>query len=269
MKKVLCLLLVITLAMSTACFAPSLREIEQDIEDIGTRLADLGKNDDTPAKEEKPTPSPKPPDKSNDTKSVEKSVLSVNKARALAQAWLDKHPVEDGPNKLDDMFFEYTHNGEVYYQFFLTTMQMYWFNILVHMETGDMLLLLIEDGMDGGDYIEPLDEWYNNAFGNNYIGSGIDSLWAALLDAEHYGIVVGLYIYWENGTHTIFFNDYFDGWYIISRESGDTNPVSPEFLLKGSAIEIHFPTTTRVYYLYDDYTGVFGDESFVWFFEVP
>ena len=289
MKKVLCLLLAIILTMSAACFAP-LREIEQDIDDIRTRLENLGNNDNTSNNDnapnsdnapdsdntsgnvDRPEPPPTPDkdkDKSNDNTSGESRELSVSKARALAQTWLDKHPVEESPNTLDDMFFEYTHNNEVYYQFFLTTMQMYWFNILVHKDTGDMLLLLIEDGMDGGEYVEPLDEWYNNVFSNYYVESGIDLLWAALLDAEHFGIVVGLYINWENGTQTLFFNDYFDGWYMFSRMGGDAIPVSPNFSLSDYAIEISFPTTSSAYYLYDNYTGFFGDETFTWFFELP
>jgi len=197
------------------------------------------------------------------------STLSAESARAIAREWLKNHPVEDGPNTLDSMYFEITHNNKEYYQFFLTTPQMYWFNIIVQKQTGEMLLMIIEDGMDGGIYIEPLDAWYSNAFENRYSSSGIDQLWAAILDAQNYGTVVVLQVFWENGSQTTFYNDYFDGWYMISRVDGNQSKVSPDFSQSNTAIEIRFPTTTRVYYLYDDYTGIFGDEKLTWDFIQP
>jgi len=50
---------------------------------------------------------------------------------------------------------------------------------------------------------------------------------------------------------------------MYSRDGGESG-VFPEFSLSGPTIEIRFPTTTRVYYLYRNNTGVFGNESFTW-----
>ena len=53
------------------------------------------------------------------------------------------------------------HDGEQYYYFPAKYIYMYYFNILVHMESGELLHFLIEDGMDPNNTIEPLDDWYN------------------------------------------------------------------------------------------------------------
>jgi len=269
-RKLLLLLLVITLIMSTACVG-----LIQGI--IGNSPADDGNIEDNPVDDGILEPTPRLPNNNQVIKDPDRnnpgnndtSPLTVESARALAREWLSNHPVEDGPNTLDSTTLDFTHNNKEYYQFFLTTPQMYWFNILVQKETGEMLLLIIEDGMDGGLYVEPLDEWYDNVFGDNYFSSGIDSLWAAILDAQNQGIVVLIAIYWENGSQTTFYNDYFDGWYMISRTNGNQSSVSPGFSKSAAAVEIRFPTTTRIYYLYDDYTGIFGDEKFTWDYMLP
>jgi hypothetical protein len=50
--------------------------------------------------------------------------------------------------------------------------------------------------------------------------------------------------------------------------SGDNREVHPSFIHRRNALEIRFPTTSRVYYLYDDNTGVFGNEELMWGFEL-
>jgi len=73
---------------------------------------------------------------------------------------------------------------------------------------------------------------------------------------------VWLEVHWENETITTFERSDLR-WTMYSR-TGDTSEVFPAFSRSGTTIEIRFPTTSRVYYLYDDYTGIFGEERFTW-----
>jgi len=77
-------------------------------------------------------------------------------------------------------------------------------------------------------------------------------------------------IYWGDGRRTEFISDfdsetYEQFWTMISR-NGNVEEVYPTFKLNGRTLEIRFPTTQRVYYLYDDYSGIFGDETLTWSF---
>jgi len=77
-----------------------------------------------------------------------------------------------------------------------------------------------------------------------------------------------IYIYWDNGTTTEFYKEGYTGeseWTMYSR-TGTLSTVYPSFSLSGTTLEIRFPTTTRVYYVYDNYRGIFGDEGFQWDF---
>jgi hypothetical protein len=79
--------------------------------------------------------------------------------------------------------------------------------------------------------------------------------------------VCWLVIYWENGTTTVFERDeYTLDWIMYSRD-GSVRQVEPSFSLRGSTFLIGFPTTTRVYNLFNDGTGFFGDEALVWIFD--
>jgi len=76
---------------------------------------------------------------------------------------------------------------------------------------------------------------------------------------------VFLSINWANGTRTMFSRwDDSDEWTMYSRD-GSTSSVDPSFWMEGSTLVISFPTTSRLYYLYEDYTGRFGDETFSWY----
>ena len=78
-----------------------------------------------------------------------------------------------------------------------------------------------------------------------------------------------LIIYWDNGTRTEFYSDYDvdiddTGWDMYGRD-GNIREVFPTFALQNDAVVIGFPQTTqRLYYLYDDGRGIFGDETFSW-----
>jgi hypothetical protein len=78
-----------------------------------------------------------------------------------------------------------------------------------------------------------------------------------------------LHIYWGGGPVTRFYSDYDPieseiYWDMHSRDGG-IREVFPEFSRQSNAVVIAFPvTTTTLYYLYADGTGVFGDETFYW-----
>jgi len=76
-----------------------------------------------------------------------------------------------------------------------------------------------------------------------------------------------LVIFWENNTTTVF--ERYSGaneWYMYSRD-GDYREVEPTFWIERGVFMISFPTTTRVYNIYEDGTGFFGDETFTWFID--
>ena len=85
-------------------------------------------------------------------------LLTSDGAFITYNTWLKSHP--DAPLiSRQSMLIEYL--GEQYYHFPARYTYMYFYNILVHIESGELLNMLIEDGMDGGTHIEPLDDWYN------------------------------------------------------------------------------------------------------------
>jgi len=92
-------------------------------------------------------------------------VLSVEEAREIAQAWLDEHPVHE-PNLIEeDEHEDVEHDGNSYFRFFHIEPMIYWFSILVNVESGELLVMLTEDGMEPGPpVIEPLDDWYYRTF---------------------------------------------------------------------------------------------------------
>jgi len=85
-------------------------------------------------------------------------LLTSDGAFMIYDTWLESHP--DAPLiSRQSRLIEYL--GEQYYGFPAKYTYMYYYNILVHMESGELLNMLIEDGMDGGTHIEPLDDWYD------------------------------------------------------------------------------------------------------------
>ena len=48
---------------------------------------------------------------------------------------------------------------------------------------------------------------------------------------------------------------------------GSVRQVDPSFDLHDNVFLISFPTTDRIYVIYLDGTGYFGNESFTWYFE--
>ena len=90
--------------------------------------------------------------------------LSVDEAMALYNAWLNNH-AEVSSYTLNRQSYEaYELNGEQYYLFHADEMSMYWYNILVKMDTGRLLFFMTPDGEDPTPSIVPLDDWYNEIY---------------------------------------------------------------------------------------------------------
>ena len=76
-----------------------------------------------------------------------------------------------------------------------------------------------------------------------------------------------LEIYWDNNTTTIFEREPFTTEWIMYSRDGSVRPVEPTFAYYGNVCLISFPTTEKIYVIFDDGTGYFGDETFTWYFE--
>jgi len=190
------------------------------------------------------------------------ALLTVDEARDIAQRWLLNNPLEE-PNILGAEYAEETYRGEEFFRFFHIEPWMYWFSILVSKETGELLCMLIEDGANPGPpVILPLDEWYENM--NAIIPPTLELYQATVNRYDWFDI----YIHWLNGETTIFVWDAVELKWIMHSRNGGTSDVLPTFTLNGETLEIRFPTTSRVYYLYPDFTGIFGDERLHWSYDL-
>lgn len=90
--------------------------------------------------------------------------LSADEAFAVYNEWVTIHFDSDDYNVRRYPSGRFVIYGEQYYYFRADDDWKYYYNILVHMLTGELLFLQFEDGMFGGTYIEPLDDWYNRYF---------------------------------------------------------------------------------------------------------
>jgi len=89
--------------------------------------------------------------------------LSAAEARDIYNAWLVDH-AELLDYTLSDASETYKWDGEAYHLFRAEEMSRYWYNILVHMETGELLFMMTPDGEDPETTIEPLEDWYNEHY---------------------------------------------------------------------------------------------------------
>ena len=97
-----------------------------------------------------------------ESESSKPASLSVDEAIAIYNTWLDNH--EDiSSHTLHKQYYQ-TFNwfGEQYYWFGADDASRYWYNILVHMETGELLFMMKSDGEYSATSIELLDDWYGN-----------------------------------------------------------------------------------------------------------
>ena len=89
--------------------------------------------------------------------------LTVDEALELHNAWFDNR--EDSPEPLNRETVElYEFDGARYYLFRAEEPSMYWYNILVHTETGKLLFMMTPDGEDPVTMIQPFDDYYENGF---------------------------------------------------------------------------------------------------------
>jgi len=94
------------------------------------------------------------------------ALLTTNEAVTIYNDWMDNRAYQQ-----DDFsqyriskksHGEYTIFGEQYYFFAAEDEYMYWYNVLIHIETGEILFMYSSDGMHSETVIEQLDELYNN-----------------------------------------------------------------------------------------------------------
>ena len=90
------------------------------------------------------------------------AALSANDARAIYNTWLGKH-AEMSAYTLGP--YDIFQDGAYYYLFQAENAEWYWFNILVDMQTGELLFMMTPDGEDPTPITEPLDDYYNRYYG--------------------------------------------------------------------------------------------------------
>jgi len=77
---------------------------------------------------------------------------------------------------------------------------------------------------------------------------------------------IQLRVDWPNGTRTVFERDSGSMVWTMHSRDGNYRMVDPSFALGSDGFTIGFPTTRTQYYLFDDRTGHFGNETLVWEF---
>ena len=77
---------------------------------------------------------------------------------------------------------------------------------------------------------------------------------------------IQLRVEWQNGTRTVFERDRGSLVWTMQGRDGSYRMVYPSFAYDGGGFTIGFPTTRTMYYLFDDRTGHFGNETLVWEF---
>jgi len=91
--------------------------------------------------------------------------VTAQEALAVYAAWRDDHFDDDSYfsdiTLNEELYGTYVIFGEPYYYFKPETGMPYWYNILVHMETGELLFVEMCDGMFWEEYVMPLDDWFN------------------------------------------------------------------------------------------------------------
>ena len=95
--------------------------------------------------------------------SSEPAPLSADAALAMYDSWregqdaLSAYALDGQSYQFFELF------GERYYWFSAEEITSYWYNILIHTETGELLFMMTSDGEYPTTSIEPLDDWVNGA----------------------------------------------------------------------------------------------------------
>ena len=90
--------------------------------------------------------------------------LTAEEAIGIYDAWRDEHSEISDYRLNTQSYDKYVMFGEQYYHFRAEEYYMYWYNILVHMETGELLFMMTSDGQYPLTSIEPLDDWYDGGY---------------------------------------------------------------------------------------------------------
>ena len=91
------------------------------------------------------------------------SRITAAEARELYAAWQEDH-TEAAEYTLSEANETYEWQGGQYHLFHAEKPDWYWYNILVHMETGELLFMMTPDGEDPETTVEPLNDWYDTTF---------------------------------------------------------------------------------------------------------
>ena len=118
-----------------------------------------------------------PPDTTAAARDPISGLLTSEGAFAIYSSWQADHP-EMSLISRQSRIYEY--HGEQYYHFPAKDTSMYFFNILVHTESGMLLNMMITDGMTPYTLIEPLDNWYRKNYNRTDSTQTLDII-------DHYG----------------------------------------------------------------------------------
>jgi len=130
-----------------------------------------------------------------------------------------------------------------------------------------MILLLYTDG-PSGDLLKTTIRFYDDGpypesppWQKPYVYPSLVLTDAIRKSTAHILIVIN----WiEDGRTTTFERAAGSNDWIMHSRDGTTSTVYPTFPKEIGIIKISFPTTSKLYYLYDYLTGEFGDEKFTW-----
>lgn len=96
------------------------------------------------------------------------AVLSADESIAIYDVWKNErygdNPDYSGLDLHRKSYGKYEIFGEQYYYFRAEDSTKYWYNILVHMGTGELLHVTIYDGMFGGEDVMLLDDWFDKVY---------------------------------------------------------------------------------------------------------
>ena len=179
------------------------------------------------------------------------------RALALAQTWLEDHAIDVYVDWVDALLYTLTWCGEEYYLVGNSVPSSYWFNILVHTKTDEMLVYFVSDGAMGGVLIRPL---YDYFFDDGSLAKQTTFDDAVLKTPDD----LSLYIKWDDGSDTAFFRGYHETVWRKYEDDYSSFLVNPIFSYRGEAFTFTISSDSERYYLYENGHGTFGDKTFTW-----
>ena len=213
----------------------------------------------TPIPAQTPAPHATPgvnPDKT--PTSTSQPLMSEDEARSILSAWLAAHPFPYQVT-LSPTASENTISGAECFSIPLYSTGMLT-EIIVDRTTGELFALVMS-----GDMLirSPLEEWYDNTTVTVEPPAPV-TLDEAILDTIDWVMLTAV---WADGRATVFERD--RGSYVWTMQSreGNYRIVEPDFSYINGVFTIGFPTTSSRYYLNEDRTGYYGNETLTWSFE--